>query len=64
MSDNSENKEPLNKSFKVPKLRFPEFKDEWTEYKLSTISQKITQKNTNNEINEVISNSAIYGLVA
>ena len=64
MSNNSENKEPLNKSFKVPKLRFPEFKDEWTEYKLSTISQKITQKNTNNEINEVISNSAIYGLVA
>ena len=29
MINNNENNEPLNKSFKVPKLRFPEFKDEW-----------------------------------
>lgn len=29
MSENSKFKEPLNKNNKVPKLRFPEFKDDW-----------------------------------
>ena len=29
MSENNEIKEPLNKNNKVPKLRFPEFNDEW-----------------------------------
>ena len=37
MSNNNENKEPLNKSFKVPKLRFPEFKDEWEYLKIGKI---------------------------
>ena len=53
----------LFKSFKVPKLRFPEFNDEWIKYKLLDISRKITQKNIHN-INRVISNSAVYGLIA
>ena len=29
MEENNKNNEPLNKDFKVPKLRFPEFKEEW-----------------------------------
>ena len=29
MSENNEIKESLNKNYKVPKLRFPEFKDDW-----------------------------------
>lgn len=38
MEENNKNNEPLNKDFKVPKLRFPEFKDEWNEAKLKSIT--------------------------
>ncbi|WP_163265676.1 restriction endonuclease subunit S [Dysgonomonas sp. 216] len=47
----------------VPNLRFPEFEGEWEEYKLSDIAQKITTKNKNGRINNVISNSAQHGLI-
>ena len=38
MSENNENKEPLNKNNKVPKLRFKEFKD--TSLKLTNLSKE------------------------
>lgn len=37
MSNNSENKEPLNKSFREPKLRFPEFNDNYLEYNFGDV---------------------------
>ena len=37
MSNNNENKEPLNKSFREPKLRFPEFNDNYLEYKFGDV---------------------------
>ena len=37
MSENNEIKEPLNKNYKVPKLRFPEFNDEWNNLRLGDI---------------------------
>lgn len=37
MSENNEIKEPLNKNNKVPKLRFPEFNDEWNNLRLGDI---------------------------
>lgn len=37
MEENNKNNEPLNKDFKVPKLRFPEFKDNYSKYKFGDI---------------------------
>ena len=37
MEENNKNNEPLNKDFKVPKLRFPEFKNVWTKRCLKSI---------------------------
>ena len=48
----------------VPKLRFKEFNDEWNYIKLSKISKKITLKNKNSAITNVISNSAKFGLIS
>ena len=47
----------------VPKLRFPGFVDEWNKTELSTIFKKISDKNKNGEITNVISNSAKNGLI-
>ena len=37
MSENNEIKEPLNKNYKVPKLRFPEFKNDYNNFRFSTL---------------------------
>ena len=47
----------------MPELRFPEFTDEWKQYKLSDLFSKITKKNSDNSITNVISNSAKNGLI-
>ena len=47
----------------VPKLRFPEFNDEWSYKSLSNYVERITAKNKNNESNLVLTISAQYGLV-
>ncbi len=47
----------------IPKLRFPEFTDEWCEKSLSNYATKIIKKNTGNIIDNVISNSAKNGLI-
>lgn len=48
----------------IPKLRFPEFKGEWEEKKLNSIFTKITQRNSDNQNSNVITNSATEGLVS
>ena len=41
MEENKQNKEPLNKDFKVPKLRFKEFNKPWKNENFSTLFQYI-----------------------
>ena len=48
----------------VPKLRFYGYDDLYKNVKLSTFAQKIFSKNKGNTITNVISNSAIYGLIS
>lgn len=47
----------------VPRLRFPQFHDEWSECELQNIFSKVTQKNSSGEIKNVICNSAQRGLI-
>lgn len=49
---------------KVPNLRFKEFSEEWNNKLLSSFATKITQKNTDYKVTNVISNSAKNGLVS
>lgn len=63
MEENNKNNEPLNKDFKVPKLRFPEFKDEWEKIKLSDISTRITEKNKSNRELVPLTISAQNGII-
>ncbi len=48
----------------VPKLRFPEFRDsgEWEEKSLNSIAKRRTERNNGN-INRVLTNSAVNGVV-
>ena len=48
---------------KYPKLRFPGFKGDWKSTLLSSIFSKITKKNTDGKITNVICNSAKQGLI-
>ena len=48
---------------KRPKLRFPGFDDPWKETTLSALFSKITQKNADGHITNVICNSAKLGLI-
>lgn len=48
----------------TPKLRFPQFSGEWEEKKLNSIFTKITQRNSDNQNSNVITNSATEGLVS
>ena len=48
----------------IPKLRFPEFSGEWEEKNLNSIFTKITQRNSDNQNSNVITNSATEGLVS
>ena len=47
----------------VPPLRFPQFTEPWERYKLSEFATKITKKNRDNSISNVLSNSATLGIV-
>lgn len=47
----------------IPKLRFPEFKGEWEEKKLSDIMTRLTRKNSNNESSRVLTISSVDGLI-
>ncbi|WDT68019.1 restriction endonuclease subunit S [Cloacibacterium sp. TD35] len=60
-----ENKSVKNfpNSRNVPKLRFWEFANEWRAYYLKEIAEKINNKNNDNKIITVFSNSAVQGIV-
>ncbi len=49
----------------IPKLRFPEFQGEpaWTHMRLDRLSKRVTQKNTDERITRVLTNSAERGLL-
>ena len=47
----------------IPILRFPEFKEEWREKNLKDIAFKKSEKNQDNKINQVLTNSATQGVV-
>jgi len=49
----------------VPKLRFPEFRNapEWEKKELSSLAKKITNRNKENSIKRVLTNSAVDGVV-
>ena len=47
----------------VPKIRFPGFTDPWEQRKLGEISDKVTEKNTENFYDETLTNSAEFGIV-
>lgn len=48
---------------KAPILRFKGFTDDWEQRQLKDISEKRTEKNNNLSINNVLSNSAVYGII-
>ncbi len=48
---------------KSPNLRFPEYQNSWETLKLRDISEKVNEKNTNNDLDLVFSNSAVQGIV-
>lgn len=48
---------------KKPKVRFQEFKKDWTYCNLKDISDKVTEKNKNNEYTETLTNSAEFGII-
>ena len=56
-----------DKKIKQPKVRFKEFAGEnayaWEQRKLGDISDKVTEKNTNNNYDETLTNSAELGII-
>ena len=55
----------MSKDKLIPEIRFPEFKNEaeWEERKLEKLAKKIVEKNKKGLINDVLTNSAIDGIV-
>lgn len=47
-----------------PKIRFKGFEEEWNSCKLSDISEPVIDKNTRNNISEVLTNSATLGVIS
>lgn len=47
----------------IPKLRFPEFSEEWEEKKLSDFMTRLTRKNSNNESSRALTISSVDGLI-
>lgn len=47
-----------------PKIRFKGFEDEWSSCKLSDISEPVIDKNINNNVSEVFTNSATLGVLS
>lgn len=64
MSEKEQILQPLNKNFKEPKLRFPEFKDEWIKIKLCDIATRLRQKNKDNYPYLPLTISAQEGLIS
>lgn len=48
----------------VPEIRFRGFTDNWEQRKLTDISEKVTEKNSDNEFSETLTNSAEYGIIS
>ena len=48
---------------KVPAIRFAGFTDPWEQRKLGEIADKVTEKNLDGNITEVLTNSAEYGVI-
>ncbi|KAB5605398.1 restriction endonuclease subunit S [Bifidobacterium jacchi] len=46
-----------------PSIRFAGFTDPWEQRKLGGIAQKVTAKNLDGRVNEVLTNSAEYGVI-
>ncbi|WP_332370360.1 restriction endonuclease subunit S [Lactococcus lactis] len=53
----------MKERLQAPELRFPGFTDDWEERKLSSISERVTRKNKNNESTIPLTISAQDGLV-
>ncbi|GEL90522.1 restriction endonuclease subunit S [Pediococcus parvulus] len=53
-----------DKQTKYPQLRFKGFTDPWEQRKLTDISEKVTEKNSDNEFSETLTNSAEYGIIS
>ena len=49
---------------KVPEIRFKGFNDDWEQYKLGEISNKVTTKNSSLKYLETFTNSAEYGIIS
>lgn len=64
MSEKEQILQPLNKNFKEPKLRFPEFKNEWIKIKLCDITMRLRQKNKDNYPYLPLTISAQEGLIS
>ena len=47
-----------------PKIRFKGFNDDWEQYKLGEISNKVTTKNSSLKYLETFTNSAEYGIIS
>ena len=47
----------------VPEIRFAGFTDPWEQRKLGEIADKVTEKNLDGNITEVLTNSAEYGVI-
>lgn len=55
----------MNKQNNIPKLRFPEFKGEFSEYRLSELMDRYSQNNKDEEfgIDDILSLSSTFGIV-
>ena len=48
---------------KVPRIRFKGYDEEWENVSLSTISNKVNEKNSANQYSQVFTNSAEFGII-
>ena len=53
----------MTEQAKVPEIRFAGFTDPWEQRKLGEIADKVTEKNLDGNITEVLTNSAEYGVI-
>ena len=53
----------MNTQNKEPNIRFNQFKDLWKVVELDSISQKVKTKNINNKFENVLTNSAEFGII-
>jgi hypothetical protein len=53
----------MNTQNKEPNIRFNQFKEFWKVVKLASISQKVKSKNINNTFENVLTNSAEFGII-